>query len=361
MKTIADCQRTKMKLCAGSVDSTCLRKWMLQIYQSYRAMLNIYFDSSFCPIAGEKPRFEPPNLDIESKVEEFLQFEERAGTPFAITVVANNAAGFRSVFKYGSSTSSSGQSLPEHTDGLSAFSIVYIRTTGESSEKISVIRRNSGKKDVDFDNHYAQEKNRSGDVHSMSSWPYMSWDNIVPLLKNNIPLSSDDDDSVGIDWLRADSETSIYASRLDHNTWVVAMKKTNDDSRWNRRKKDEERARKERELFLDLQNHLRLMDVFKVSLRAASNDADPILNELSNTVIGNRLLENENTSHLLESFKRIFGLRSPTRQIAQLRHQGGTVSPKLLKGLDTWSSPLPSHFAFFLGGQLLESIGNNQS
>ena len=300
---------------------TPLEKWMSAIYHSFISMLPIFFasvhsdvlsryeykESSFCATAGESFR-QGTNLCIESKVEEALQL---FGTPCAIAMVTS-----RSVSNYGSLTfgfdtvPSKGRNIPDHRDALSAYPLLFMRTTGDSS--------------------------LSGRMMGENSWPYTSWDNIVAFL-----LSSDDD-SVRLDWSRIDESTTVLASRLDHLVWLVAIKKTNDDGRWNRRKNDDEHARKEKEAFIDLKNSLRFRNVFKSSL---SDEVDPIF--------GSRFLESDNIDHLLESFKRIFGLRSPNRhQRTQLRHESGT---------GTWSTPLPSHFAFFLGVHLLDSMGNIKS
>ena len=372
MHTIVGCQEIKLKLNPSS--DTFIQKWMCKVYQSFVAMLPVYFESVDSDVISRYGfqessfRVKPgANLDIESKVEEFLRFEERSGIPFAIAVVAS-VAGFhiyRSISNYDSliigkeKSSSSSRDILEPSDILSVYPVVYLRTTTDHSlsGKILGARRNSGKKDHDYDN--TLDKNRAGDINSkieMNSWPYTSWNNIVPVLKNSIPLSSDDD-SVRIDWSQVDSDTSICTSPLDSMMWLVAMKKKNNDSRWNRRN-DEERTRKERQLFWDLSTSLRLRDVFKSNLKKDSDDVDPLLSELSNTLIGNRLLDNDDTSQLLEALKRIFGLRLPRHCSTQFRKQNRTVGPTLLNGRDTWSSaPLPSHFAFFLGSHLMDSLG----
>lgn len=345
------------------------------IYQSFVSMLPIYFESvssdvlsrygyqesSFRKKPGEN-RY-GPNPNLEPKLEEFLRFEERSGTPFALAVVANvdRFHMHRSIFNHGSlfggkeKASNISRSVLESGDILSEFPAVFIRTTTDQhlSSNLLGARRNSGKKE-EYD--YTLEKNGSNNIslrRQKNSWPFTSWSNIVPMLKNTMLLSPDDD-PLGMNWSQVDSDTSIYASPLDDVMWLVAMKKINDDSRWNRRH-DEERSTKERQFFSDISTSLRLRDVFKSNLKMNSDDTYRILNELTNTLVANtRLLDNDNTSQLLELFKKIFGLRSQNNKHSiRFRKQNATVSPKSLEGLQTWSSPLPSHFAFFLGGNLM--------
>ena len=373
MHTIVGCQEIKLKL--NSPSDTRIQKWMSTIYQSFVSMLPIYFEpvssdvlsrygyqeSSFCIKPGEN-RY-GPNPNLESKLEEFLRFEERSGTPFALAVVAN-VDGFhmhRSIFNHGSlfsgkeKASNISRSILESGDIFSEFPAVFVRTTTDQhlSGNLLGARRNSGKKD-EYD--YTLEKNRSNNIilrGQKNSWPFTSWNSIVPMLKNTMLLRPDDD-PLGMNWSQVDSDTSIYVSPLDDMMWLVAMKKVNDDSRWNRRH-DEERATKERQFFSDISTSLRLRDVFKSNLKTNSDETYRLLNELINTLVANsRLLDNDNTSQLLELFKKIFGLRSPNNKHSiRFRKQSPTVSPKSLEGLQTWSSPLPSHFAFFLGGNLV--------
>ncbi len=346
------------------------------MYQSFVSMLPIYFqyvnsdvlsrygyqESSFRIKPGEnKPA---QNLNLESKLEEFLRFEERSGTPFALAVVASvddfhmhrSPSKPSSIFSGKEKKSNINRSMLESSDFLSEFPAVFIRTTPDQylSGNLLGARRTSGKKD-EYD--YTVAKKRSNNVNSTAetnAWPFTSWGNIVPMLKNHMLLSPDDD-SLEMNWSQVDSDTSIYASPIDDVMWLVAMKKVNDESRWNRRH-DEERATKEKQFFLDILASLRLRDVFKSNLKTSGSDTNRLLNELSNARVSNtRLLDNDNNGQLLESFKKIFGLRSlNSRHSSHFRKQNATVSPKSVEDLHMRSSPLPGHFSFFLGSHLMD-------
>ena len=378
MNAIVGCQKIKLNLNASS--NTSIQKWMCQVYQSFVSVLPIYFESVGLDVISrygfQESSFRVkhgdnkcgPILELETKIAEFLRFEERNGAPLAIAVVAD-VAGFhmhRLKSNHGSSIigkeelSSTNHCIPEPDDVLSAFPAVYLRTTIDHnlSSKMLGNRRNSGKKKND--NDYILEINPSKGVSSRiekNSWPFTSWHNIIPMLKNITPSSLETNFSE-INWSQVDSDTSVYASPIHNAMWFVAMKKTNDDNRWNRRN-DEERTRKERQFFSDFSASLRLSDIFKTNLKIHNNDADSLLNELSHTLVGDRLLDNDDTSQLLESFKRIFGLRSlANKHSIQFRKRNATDSPELFKGLPTWYSTYPSHYAFFLGSQLMDSLGD---
>eukprot|EP00531_Pseudo-nitzschia_arenysensis_P018553 CAMPEP_0116127434 /NCGR_PEP_ID=MMETSP0329-20121206/6838_1 /TAXON_ID=697910 /ORGANISM="Pseudo-nitzschia arenysensis, Strain B593" /LENGTH=593 /DNA_ID=CAMNT_0003621533 /DNA_START=606 /DNA_END=2390 /DNA_ORIENTATION=+ len=375
LNTIVGCQKIKLKLNDSS--DTRIQKWMSNVYQSFVSMLPIYFQSVSSDVLSRygyqessfriKPGENKPgqNLNLESKFEEFLRFEERSGTPFALAVVASvdDFHMHRSLSKPGSifsgkeKTSNINRSMLESFDLLSEFPAVFIRTTTDqySSGNLLGARRNSGKKD-EYD--YTMAKKRSSHIQSrveMNSWPFTSWGNVIPMLKNHMLLSPDGD-SLEMNWSQVDSDTSIYASPIDDVMWLVAMKKANDESRWNRRYDDEERATKEKQFFSDILASLRLRDIFKSNLKVSSGDTDRLLNELSNTMVANtRLLDTDNSSQLLESFKRIFGLRSlNTKYSGHFQNQNAMLTPKSVEDLRTGSSPLPSHFAFFLGSHLMD-------
>jgi hypothetical protein len=370
MNTIVGCQKIKQKLNTSS--DTCIQKWICKVYQAFVSILPIYFElvgldvisrygfqeSSFRVKPGDN-RYRP-NLDLEAKLEEFLRFEERSGAPLVIAVVAD-VAGFRALrskSNHGSliigkeKSFNTNRCMLEPDDILSAYPAVYIRTTIDHSFSGKMLgnRRNSGKRNNDYD--HTLERNPCKGVDSrieMNSWPYTSWNNIIPMLKNTFPLSSEGD-SVEIHWSQVDSDTSVYTSPIHNAMWFVAMKKTNDDNRWNRRN-DEERTRKEQQFFSDFPASLRLRGIFKSNLKINNDDEDSLLNELSINLIGDRLLDNGETSQLLESFKRIFGLRSQgNKHGVQFRKQNATISPEFLT--------YPSHYAFFLGIHLMDSLGD---
>ena len=110
------------------------------------------------------------------------------------------------------------------TDGILS---VYIRTTIDHSfsGKMMGNRRNSGKRDNDYD--HMLERNPCKGISSrieVNSWPYTSWNNIIPMLKNTFSLSSEGD-SVEINWSQVDSDTSVYALPIHNAMWFVTMKK----------------------------------------------------------------------------------------------------------------------------------------
>ena len=91
--------------------------------------------------------------------------------------------------------------------------------------------------------------------------------------------------------------------------------------------------------------------IFKSNLKINNDNEDSLLNKLIETLVGDRLLDNNETSQLLELFKRIFGLRSlGNKHGVQFRKQNTTISPEFLTH--------PSHYAFFLGIHLMDSLGD---
>jgi hypothetical protein len=368
MNTIVGCQKIKLKLNASS--DTCIQKWMWKVYHSFVAILPFYFESVGLDIMSRHGfqessfRSKPEenkhdaNQDLEAKLEEFLRFEERSGTPLAIALVADVAAFhmLRSASNHSALIIGKEKSLKanrrklEPDDILSAYPVVYMRTTADHdlSSKILGSRRN-------VDNDLTSEKDRFKGVNArkeMISWPFTSWSNIIPVLKNTLSLIAETD-SVEVNWSQVDSETSIYASSVNNSMWFVAMKRKSDDNRWNRRN-DEERTRKEKQFLTEFSSCLRLVDVFKSNVKTGKDDVNRLSNELSRTLSGDRLFDNDDKSQLLESFRRIFGLRSP--HTFPFRKQNTTMSPEFFNGLNTWSSTCPGHYAFFLGSPLMDSL-----
>ena len=379
MNTIVGCQRIKMALNFSS--NTYIQKCMCKVFQSVVSILPIYFESVgldvFSRYGFQESSFHAkpgntrfwPNLDLEAKLEEFLRFQDRSGIPLAVAIVVDvpGIHLLRSKSEHGSSiirkemSFTTNRYMLESDDILSAFPAVYIRSTTHinSSSKTLDNRRNSGRKDNDDER--AVEKNPRNSINSkieVNSWPHTSWNNLVPMLKTINPLSSEaglDDISLS----RIDEDTSAYISPINSTMWFVAMKKMTDHNRWSR-PNDDELPKKEQQFFRNFAASLRLTNVFNINLGTNNLKMDSILNELNNTLKGDKMSDCDDTSHLLESFNRIFALRSPSNKYSlQLGGEKPPVIPRLSKEQPKLSPKYPSHFAFFLGSHLMDSICDN--
>ena len=373
MNAIVGCQ--KMKLILKFSSNTLIHTWMCNVYQSFVSMLPFYFESvgsnaysrygfhESCFRVKNWNERSGPSLDLESKLDDYLRSEGRSGVPLAIGVVADVSAinilrlksnhGGPSIGKQQSLNT--GQGRPESDDILSAYPAVYMRIVTDSNSTGRMYHKNSVKQDNDNDCLLEQSPSIDSRM-DVNHWPYTSWNNIVKKVLKNTLSSSSEEEHFKISWSQVDPHTSVFASSICNAMWFVAMKKTNDDDQWNRRN-DEERARKERQIFSHFITSLQLKGVFKRSLKINYNDTGSLSYELSNALVRNRLLENQDANRLLESFKRIFGVRSSgDKHRMSFRTRYTNRSPEHLKGLPSWSSSCPSHFTFFLGKSLMDSL-----
>eukprot|EP00532_Pseudo-nitzschia_australis_P002521 CAMPEP_0168193236 /NCGR_PEP_ID=MMETSP0139_2-20121125/18493_1 /TAXON_ID=44445 /ORGANISM="Pseudo-nitzschia australis, Strain 10249 10 AB" /LENGTH=594 /DNA_ID=CAMNT_0008116567 /DNA_START=81 /DNA_END=1863 /DNA_ORIENTATION=- len=240
LNSIICCQKIKLKLDPSS--TTCIQKWMCKIFQSFVSILPIYFDcvssdviarygfleSSFREKPGEN-RF-GPHLDLETKLEEFLRLQERNGTSLVVAVVVDVSC--LNVLRSNSESCSSfngkekslnmNQFLYETGDILSSFPAVYLASTMQDtlSSKILTNHRSSVRKDIDSD--HAIENDPKMGLNSrieMDSWPYSSWDNLVPLFRSTTSPLNAEDDSVEIHWSQIDSDTLVYVSSIHEAMW----------------------------------------------------------------------------------------------------------------------------------------------
>jgi len=371
MNSIVGCQKIKLTLNTSRHKSTYIQKWMCSVYKSFVSILPIYhgdacFDVNSCygfkdssiSATNQGNRFGPNDLEV--KLDEFLQFEDRCGASVAIAVVADVAAfhtlrskSNHSLLITGKEKSlSSNQYDADHND--SEYHALYFRGTIDhnSSKKISASRGNHGKKDCDHDHLLKKKHCRGISLRTkVNCWPYTSWNNITLVLKNTL-LSRSKDDSAEIDWSQVDSETLVYASCIHSGMWFVAMKKIRDEIR---RNDDEHTITKERQFLTDFQSSLRLRDTIKSDLRIKDENTDPLLKVFSDTFIRGRFLDTNDLGELVESFKKLFGLNSQGHKHSlSYRKIDTKISPKFLK----IPSAYPSHYAFFLGNDLVDLLGD---
>mmetsp|Transcript_3775 Transcript_3775/g.9898 ORF Transcript_3775/g.9898 Transcript_3775/m.9898 type:complete len:733 (+) Transcript_3775:123-2321(+) len=374
MNAIVGCQKTKLNLKFSS--NTLIYKWMCNVYKSFVSMLPFYFESISSDAVSrygfQQSQFRAknwnetsgPGLDLEAKLDDYLRTEGRSGIPLAIGVVADvsvvhmlrlksNHGSF--IGKQQSLNSRQGRLDPD--DILSAYPAVYMRITTQYNSTGRMFPRNSVKQENGNDALMDESPTTGVDSRvDTNHWPYTSWNNMVKKKFKNTLSSNAEEEYLKIQWSQIDPHTSVFASSICNAMWFVAMKKTNDDNRLNRRN-DEERSRKERQFFSYFITSLQLKDVFKRNLKTNDNDIGSLLHELSNTLVRDRLLTNHDANGLLESFKRIFGLRSwGDKHRMKFRTWSTNTFHEHRTGVSSWVSISSSHFNFFLGKNLMASL-----
>lgn len=238
---------------------------------------------------------------------------------------------------------------------LSSFPAVFLASTMQDtmSSRFLTNRRNSSRKDTDSD--HILENNPNVHLNSrieMDSWPFTSWNNLVSLLTSTSNPSSTMDDSAEINWAQIDSDTLVCASLIHEAMWFVAMKKTADENRWNRRS-GEESPMKEQQFLMGFANSLRLRGVFESGLKLCRLELDSSMIDLSSILSTDRIWEDDD--HFMELLQQKLGIRSPTHKYSFRKvKQSATKSPKHTKRLSVLASKNPSHFAFFLGSDIME-------
>jgi hypothetical protein len=359
MNTIVCCQKTKMNLNLSS--NTNIQKWMRNIYHSVISLLPIFFDwvgsdvvsrygfnvSSFRSESGDNKY--TPNQDLEANVEEFL--EKRGGIPLAIAVVFS---------EHGSSVTGNDNSfitnqcvVAQAENIISAFPAVYMRSPINHN---SPNKKNSGTKDPVAVDTFEKDTSTNFRVRTLHSWPYTSWTSLVSYLKRTLSSVSGDD-SAEIQWSQIDSETWVSSQSINDNMWLIAMRKSADDNRWNRKSNEERPGKEEEKFFIEFSTALRLRDIFKSVLETIHLESDSFVGETLKQE--GLLFDNDSTrSQLLESFKGELGLRSSSSKVSysvSLRKRSAKKSPRLIRQT-TKISNNSSHCAFFLGSHLMDSI-----
>lgn len=363
MDTIVWCQKTKMNLNLSS--NTTIQKWMSNIYQSLISVLPIYFDwvdSDVVPRDKFRSRTRSgdskfkSDQSLEGKVKEFL--EKRIGNPLAIAVVFSEH-GPSVIGKENSFIAN--QCLVQTENVISAFRTIYMRSTinqNSPNKKVMGTRRNSGKKDIVIDNILEKDTNSHINFRvENDSWPYTSWTSLVPYLKGTCSSVSEDD-SAEKQWSQIDSDTSLYIESINNVMWLLVMRKTSDENRWNRRT-GEERGKEEEKFFTEFSTALRLREIFKTMLEMSHLEFDLLVGETLKQE--GLMVDNDNSrSQLLESIKGELGLRSPsikssTYSIA-LRKRNAKKKLRPVKRPTTKTNNSSSHYAFFLGSHLMNSL-----
>lgn len=339
METIVCCQKTKMNLNPSS--NTTIKKWMGNIYQSLISVLPIYYDWVDSEVVPRNTKFKSTQ-GLEGKVEEFLG--KRIGIPLAIAVVFSEHG--PSVI--GKETSFvANQCLVQNENVVSAFRTIYMRSTinqNSHNKKLMGTRRNSGKKDIVIDNVLEKDANSHVNFRvENDSWPYTSWTSLVPYLKGT-RSSVLDDDSAEIQWSQIDSDTSLYIKSINNIMWLLVMRKTSDENRWNRRSKEEEK------FFTEFSTALQLRGIFKTALEMSNLEFD--------SLIGKTLKQEElMVDNCLESIIGELDLRSPSIKSSSysiaIRKRNAKKKLRPIKRLTDNSS---SHYAFFLGSHLMDSL-----
>ena len=98
-----------------------------------------------------------------------------------------------------------------------------------------------------------------------------------------------------------------------------------------------------------------MRDTIKSDLRIKDENTDPLLKVFSDTFIRGRFLDTNDLGELVESFKKLFGLNSQGHKHSLSYGKIDTkISPKFLK----IPSAYPSHYAFFLGNDLADLLGD---
>jgi len=333
---------------------------MRKIFHSLVSVLPFYFDwvdtngfqmSSFRINPGDRL-----GQDLERKLVEYLRSEERNGTQLAIAVVFDvtgcNMFHLKSEHRPSKiakeKSLSTGQCRIQADDFLALFPAVYMRGTihvNSATTQLMRARRNSSTKDTG--GNHELEKDICTRTTSGIDWPYTTWNRLIPLLKGNLQLVPTKD--YGIQWSQIDSETSVYVSSINHSMWLVAMKKSADENRWNRR------SCEEREFFNNFSSALRLRDIFKSVFEIRRLELDSLSIKLSEALKEDKPSGDNCTSSLLDSFKEILGLPSHNPSIP-LQKQSVPKIPIHGKILPGSSLKNRSHHAFFLGSHLMDSI-----
>ena len=360
MNTIVCCQKTKINLNLSS--NTYIQKWMRNIYYSMVNLTSILFDwvdsdvvsrygfnvSSFRSESCDNKY--TPNQNLEANVEEFL--EKRGGIPLAIAVVFSE---HESSVTGNDNSCITKQCVVQTENIISAFPAVYMRSTINQNSPCKK-RRNSGTKDPVAVNTFEKDTITNFRVNTLHSWPYTSWTSLVSYLKRTLSSVSEDD-SAEIQWSQIDSTTWVFSQSINDNMWLIAMRKSADDNRWNRRSNEDRPGKEEEKFLIEFSTALRLRDIFKSVLETIHLESDLFVGETLKQE--GLLFDNDITrSQLLESFKGELGLRSSSSKVSysvSLRKRSAKKSPRIIRQ-STKISNNSSHCAFFLGSHLMDSI-----